>query len=233
MPVNCLIIDDEPLARKLIVSHVSKIDGLTIAAECGSAVEGVSILQKRKIDLIFLDIQMPEINGLQFIKTLRNPPAIILTTAHREFALDAFELDVMDYLLKPISFERLLRAVNKFYELRMVPDVIPAKPADGAKFIYLKSDRKTLKVLLDEILYIESLDDYVQIHLPDRVIVTRENISNLERSLPKDRFVRVHRSFVVSTSRIDIITSEFVEINKKQIPFGRVFKQAALKFLGV
>ena len=233
MPVNCLIIDDEPLARKLISSHVAKIDELTIAAECGSAVEAISLLQKKKVDLIFLDIQMPEITGLQFIKTFKNPPAIILTTAHREFALEAFELDVLDYLLKPVSFERLLKAVNKFFEQRGTPDIAVASSNVDAKFIYLKSDRKTLKIMLDQILYIESLDDYVKVHFQDRVIVTRENITKLEQSLPKGQFVRVHRSFIISTSKIDSITSEFVEINKKQIPFGRAFKQSSMISLGI
>ena len=228
---SCLILDDEPLARKLIASHVSKIEGLRIAGECGSAVEAIGFLQRKKVDLIFLDIQMPEITGLQFIKTLKSPPAIILVTAHREFAFEAFDLNVLDYLQKPVSFDRLLKAVNRFFELRPTVEVLVSKETD--EFIYVKSDRKTVRILFQDIFYIESLDDYVKLHLHDRFIVTRENISSLEQILPKAKFVRIHRSFIVSILRIDSMTAEYVEIDKKQIPFGRAFKQSAMSALGI
>jgi len=228
---RCLIIDDEPLARKLVAAHVSKIEGLTIAGECGSAVEAIGFLQKKKVDLIFLDIQMPEITGLQFIKTLKTPPAIILVTAHREFAFEAFDLNALDYLQKPISFERLLKAVNKFFEIKPSAETPALQETDD--FIFLKSERKTIRILLNDIFYIESLDDYVKIHLEDRFIVTRENISSLQQLLPESKFVRVHRSFIVATFKVDSITAEYLEIGKKQIPFGRAFKQAALALLGI
>ncbi len=227
---NCLIVDDEPLARKLMASHISKIENLTLAGECATAVEAIAFLQRRKIDLIFLDIQMPEITGLQFIKTLKNPPTIILMTAHREFAFEAFDLNVLDYLQKPISFERLLKAVNKYFEAK--PTHLIQNDAETDEFIYLKSKRKNIRALLKDILYIESLDDYVKVYFQDRFIITRENISSLEQILPKSKFVRVHRSFIVSISKVEGMTAEYLEIGKKQIPFGRAFKQAAMTSLG-
>lgn len=228
---SCLIVDDEPFARKLMASHISKIENLTAAGECATAVEAITFLQKKKVDLIFLDIQMPEITGLQFIKTLKNPPAIIFVTAHREFAFEAFDLNALDYLQKPISFERLLKAVNKYFERKPSTEIEEAKETD--EFIYLKSDRKSMRILLKDILYIESLDDYVKVHFQDRFIITRENISSLEQILPKAKFVRVHRSFIVSISKVEGMTAEYLEIGKKQIPFGRAFKQAAMGALGI
>lgn len=227
---SCLIVDDEPLARKLMASHISKIESLTIAGECATAVEAITFLQRKKVDLIFLDIQMPEITGLQFIKTLKNPPAIIFVTAHREFAFEAFDLNVLDYLQKPISFERLLKAVNKYFERKPSTEI---EVSETDEFIYLKSERKNIRIVLKDILYIESLDDYVKVHFQDRFIITRENISSLEQSLPKTKFVRVHRSFIISISKVEGMTAEYLEIGKKQIPFGRAFKQAAMISLEV
>ena len=230
MVTNCLIVDDEPLARKLIASHLAKVEGLQLSGACNNAFEAASALQQKNIDLLFLDIQMPEFNGLQLIKTLKNPPAIILTTAHREFAADAFDLDVIDYLLKPVSFDRFLKAVNRYYEY-----ATPALPeyresADG--HIIIKSDRKLVKVHLDEIRYVESLDDYVKVCLADREITTRETISKIAHSLPVDRFVRVHRSFVVSVRHVETISGDGVTIGRRLIPFGRAFKQSAWAQLG-
>ena len=228
---SCLIVDDEPLARKLMASHISKIENLTLVGECATAVEAIAFLQRRKVDLIFLDIQMPEITGLQFLKILKNPPAVIFVTAHREFAFEAFDLNVLDYLQKPISFERLLKAVNKYFERKPTLTVEEVKEAD--EFIYLKSDRKNIRVLLKDILYIESLDDYVKVYFQDRFIITRENISSLEQVLPKSKFVRVHRSFIVSLTKVEGITAEYLEVGKKSVPFGRAFKQSAMALLGL
>lgn len=225
MKFNCLIVDDEPMARKLIVSHASKIEGLEIVGECSNALEAINQLRSKSIDLIFLDIQMPELSGLDFIKTLKNPPAIILTTAHRDFAIEAFDLNVMDYLLKPISFERFLKSVNKFFDREMRNSNLPNDP-EG--FIYLKAERKAHKITLNEILYIESLDDYVKVFLKNKTLITRENISMLEQKLPNTQFVRIHRSFIIAVSAIAAITAESVQIGEKELPFGRAFKKSAL-----
>lgn len=229
MKFTCLIVDDEPFARKLIASHISKIENIGLVSECSNAMEAGNFLRSKKVDLIFLDIQMPEITGLQFIGTLKNPPAIILTTAFRDFAPEAFDLDVIDYLLKPISFDRFTKAVNKFFDKQAGggTDVRHQTPL-GEKFIYLKADRKNHKVLLDEIIYIESLDDYVKVHLTNGVLVTRENISSFEQNLSTGMFVRIHRSFIINVKHVSTISAEGVEITKKQLPFGRAYKKSAL-----
>lgn len=232
MRFNCLIVDDEPFARKLIASHLSKIANMELAGECGDAVEASNFLRTRKVDLIFLDIQMPEISGLQFIRTLKKPPAVILTTAFRDFAPEAFELDVVDYLLKPISFERFTKSVNKFFG-RHAEKYAPPQAPEKERFIYLKADRKTHKVLLDEILYIESLDDYVKVHLTNSVLVTHENISSFEQNLSSRMFIRIHRSFIINTKHVTTIAAEGVEIGKRQLPFGRAFKKSAFAALSI
>lgn len=223
-----LIIDDEPLARKLIASHTSKIEGLELIGECGSAFEASNLLRIKQADLIFLDIQMPELSGLKFLSTLKHPPSVIITTAFRDYGPEAFELDVVDYLLKPISFERLLKGVNKFFDLRAVTSSTVVNTNEEEAFVYLRADRKMHKIHLSEIYYIESLDDYVKVHLRNRVLITRESITTLEHKLPTLAFVRIHRSFLVSAKAVVSITSDGVEINGKILPFGRAFKQSAL-----
>lgn len=234
MKFKYLIVDDEPLARKLIASHTSKIEGLELAGECGNAIEAVNLLQTKSVDLIFLDIQMPEMTGFQFASTLKNPPAIILTTAFRDYAPEAFDLNVVDYLLKPISFERLLKSVNKFFDR----ETVRKKPVtsvihDEQRFVHIKADRKIHKVSEAEILYIESLDDYVKVHLKEMVLITRENISTLEEKLPYPPFVRIHRSFIININWVKTISHEGIEVNGKELPFGRAFKKSALNQLSV
>lgn len=233
MKWKCLVVDDESLARKLIVSHVSKIEGLEHVGECSDAIQASNFLRTHHVDLIFLDIQMPEINGLQFISTLKKQPAIILTTAFRDFAPEAFELDVIDYLLKPISFERLLKGVNKFFEQRMGTESKPVQQAEGHGFIFIKVNRKIHKIQLSEILYLESMDEYVKVHLKGSMLITRENISTLEDKLTGYSFVRIHRSYIVSIKSVSSISSDGVEIGGKLLPFGRAFRLSALANLGV
>lgn len=230
MKVKCLIVDDEPLARRLLGSHASKIESLQLVGECPSAIEALNQLRSKPVDLVFLDIQMPELSGLDFIRTLTTPPSIILTTAHRDFALEAFDLNVLDYLLKPISFERFLKSVNKFFDLTSHGTSKLSQPVDDhLNAIYLKADRKSHKVQLDEIIYVESLDDYVKVVMKTKTLVTRENISSLEQKLMHHKFVRIHRSFLVSVKVITSISGESVQIGGKELPFGRAFKKSALE----
>jgi DNA-binding LytR/AlgR family response regulator len=224
--IKCLVVDDEALARKLLASHIAKVDDLELAGECANALEAINFLHKKSIDLIFLDIQMPGITGLQFAQSLNNKPSIILTTAYRDFAPEAFDLQVTDYLLKPISFERFLKAVNRFMEKQSVTNIEARVSSDN--FIYVKADRKTFKVSLSDIVYIESLDDYVKVHEVSKFTITRENISALETKLPSPDFVRIHRSFIVNTAWVKTITNESVIVNGKELPLGRVFKKSAL-----
>lgn len=230
MKFKYLIVDDEPYARKLIYSHTSKIEGLELVAECSNAIEANNYLQKHAIDLLFLDIQMPEMTGLQLMDTLRRPPAVIITTAHRDFAPEAFTIDAIDYLLKPIAFERLLKAVNKFFNSQQSQSS-PVLLAD--EFIYVKADRKMNKIRVNDILYVESLDDYVKIHQLNSILMVKENISQLEEKLSKYLFVRIHRSFLVSSKVIKSISAEGVEVGNKVLPFGRAFKNGAMALLGI
>jgi DNA-binding LytR/AlgR family response regulator len=231
MKFKYIVIDDEQLARKLIISHASKIETLEFTAECSSAIEAVNFIRNHKVDLIFLDIQMPELNGLDFIRILKNPPVIILTTAHRDFAVDAFELDVLDYLLKPISFERLLKSVNKFFHVHQFSLSASNENQFTDEIIHVKADRKIYPIPLSEIVIVESLDDYVRVHLKNKVLITRENISALERKLPAASFIRIHRSFIVSRKKIDSLSAESVWVGGKELPFGRAFKQSAMALL--
>ena len=233
MKYKYLIVDDEPLARKLIASHTSKIEGLELVGECGSALEASNLLRNRPVDLIFLDIQMPELNGFKFLSTLKHPPSIIITTAFRDYGPEAFELDVVDYLMKPISFERLLKGVNRFFERRapLASSVLGDKEEES--FIYLRAERKMHRIRLSDIVYIESLDDYVKVFLRNKMIMTRENITTLENKLPADIFVRIHRSFLVSSKMVASIASDGIEIGGKILPFGRAFKQSALASLKI
>ncbi len=233
MKFKYLIVDDEPLARKLVTSHASKIDELELAGECSNAIEAVNFLRKKSVDLIFLDVQMPEMTGFQFVGTLRNPPAVILTTAYREYAPEAFDHNVIDYLLKPISFERLLKAVHKFFDReRRSENVVGEITHDDQRFIHIKADRKIHNIKTAEVLYLESLDDYVKVHLKNAVLITRENISTLEERLPCPPFVRIHRSFIINNGWVKFISHEGVDVNGKELPFGRAFKQMAVSKLG-
>jgi DNA-binding LytR/AlgR family response regulator len=228
--IKCLIVDDETLARKLVASHIAKVEDMELLGECANAVEAANFLHQKSVDLIFPDIQMPGMTGLQLAQSLTQRPSIILTTAYREFAPEAFDLEVVDYLLKPVSFERFLKAVNRYIE-KLPPRKIDAAVSAPDGFIYLKADRKTHKIALHNIIYLESLDDYVKVHEEGKITITRENISSLEEKLPGPPFVRIHRSFIVNAAWVKIISNESVLVNGKELPLGRVFKKSALSQL--
>jgi DNA-binding LytR/AlgR family response regulator len=231
MKLRYLIVDDEPFARKLIQSHAGKVEMLEEAGVCKNAVDAANFLRAHKVDILFLDIQMPELTGMDFIKSLKHRPIIILTTAHREFAAEAFELEVTDYLVKPISFDRFLKAVNKITETR--PSMaIQQKKETTIPIVQIKADRKIFPVPASEIIYIESLDNYVKIYLKEKVLITHETITSLEEKLGASSFVRIHRSFIVNLSHVQSIGAEFIQISNKELPFGRVYKQSAQSRLG-
>jgi len=221
--VKCLIIDDEPLAQNVIENYLESFSFMRLIAKCDNALIALKWIKKQKIDLIFLDVSMPFLSGIDFIRTLRNPPAIILTTAHKEFAVESYELNVLDYLLKPISFERFLKAINKLNidtsEI-IKPGIIDIK---NDSFIYVKSEKKNVKILLKDILFIESLKDYIKIHTIDKMVMTQVPISTIEQRLP-DNFLRIHRSFIVAKDKITAYTQHDLEIGKFQIPIGRNYK---------
>ena len=231
--INCLIVDDEPVAREILESHLAKIDAVNVVAGCKNALEAFHFINAEKIDLIFLDINMPEISGLSFAKSINRNIKIIFTTAYREYAVDGFDLQAVDYLLKPISFERLLQAINKYFDENTVTEnadhreIVPEK----SDYIFVRSDRKMIKICIPDILYIESLADYIKIHLPNNMVVTRETMSSIEAKLPQQDFIRVHRSFVVSIAAIESFTNEYIEIKRKQIPISRSYKKEVLERL--
>lgn len=231
--IRCLIIDDEPPAREIIRRYVQEIPTLQLMGECANAIQALTVLQQHPVDLLFLDIRMPQLNGTDFIKTLKNPPKVIFTTAFSEYALEGYELDVVDYLMKPIRFDRFLKAVNKAYPLTGSA-IKPAAPAvieekKNESFVYFRADRKMVKVMLDDILYIESMKDYIKVNTVQGVIITKQSISSVEAMLPEKLFVRTHRSFIVSINKIKSFTNELVEVDKTDIPIGKLFRNGVMK----
>jgi DNA-binding LytR/AlgR family response regulator len=233
--IQCIVVDDEPVAREILESHLSKVDAIEIVCSCKSAVEAFNAISTHEIDLIFLDINMPEISGLSFAKSINKDLKIIFTTAYREYAVDGFDLQAVDYLLKPISFDRLLQAIYKYrnenhQEIKESAHVISNDQSD---YIFVRADRKMIKINFYEIKYIESLSDYIKIHLVDNTIITRETITNIEAKLPQKDFIRVHRSFIVSIDKIDSFTNEYIEIGENEIPISRSYKDEVIKRLTI
>jgi two-component system LytT family response regulator len=233
--IRCLIIDDEPPAREIIRRYVQEIPSLQLMGECANAIQALTVLQQQSIDLLFLDIRMPQLNGTDFIKTLKNPPKVIFTTAFSEYALEGYELDVVDYLMKPIRFDRFIKAVNKAYPLNssaaaLKPVIAPVlEEKKNESFVYFRADRKMVKVMLDDILYIESMKDYIKVYTVQGIIITKQSISSVEAMLPDKLFVRTHRSFIVSINKIKSFTHELVEIDKTDIPIGKLFRNGVMK----
>ena len=231
--VTCMIVDDEPMAREIISSFVGKIHNLELVATCKNVSEAFTVLQNNSIQLIFLDINMPEISGLSLAKSIQHKSQVIFTTAYREYALEGFDLQAVDYLLKPISFDRFLKAVQKYFDLQVSKEIIHQEKVSEVKetSIFVRSDRKMVKVRFSEIRYVESLSDYVKIFTNQETIVTRETISNIESKLPSKEFLRTHRSYIVSMNKINSFTNEFVELDKKAIPISRSYKENVLQKL--
>lgn len=235
--LKCIIVDDEPMARAVIRRYVEEIPTLKLEGEFGNAIDATIFLQERPIDMIFLDIKMPQLSGTEFVRSLRNVPKIIFTTAHKEFAYEGFELDVTDYLLKPIRFDRFLRAVNKAYpqkqqEIETHGLITNEESRPATSFIYLRVDRKMIKILLDDIFHIESDRDYVKVFTEKGFIITRQTFASVEAMLSKNKFIRIHRSYIVSLSKLKSFTTETVEIGNKELPIGKLYRNNFLKLQG-
>jgi DNA-binding LytR/AlgR family response regulator len=228
MNIRCLIIDDEPLAQRVIERYAENLPFLEIVRKCNSAIEAIDFFHNQEVDLIFLDINMPRLSGMDFLKTLKNPPLVIITTAYAEFAIQGYELDVVDYLMKPFAFDRFYKAIQKAEELIRGRDMKHVEHREADKqddtFIFVKSSKKTYKVNLNDILYIEALGDYVKIYTTEKMIISYQSLKNIETLLPTAAFPRIHKSFIIALSRIDLIEGNQVKIKDRLIPIGTNFK---------
>ncbi|WP_299110877.1 LytTR family DNA-binding domain-containing protein [uncultured Winogradskyella sp.] len=236
--ISCIIVDDEIIARDIIATHLSKIERINVVAKCKNAIEAFNFINNNKVDLIFLDINMPEISGISFAKSINRDIKIIFTTAYRDYAVEGFDLQAVDYLLKPIAFERLLQAVNRYFEVNSASNNNKIETTESNDFIFVRSDRKMIKVDFDTILYVESYSDYIKIHLDnsasknsDKTIITRETITSIEAKLPKAQFLRLHRSYIVCIDKIQSFTNEQVTVNRKALSISRTYKKEVLKRL--
>jgi DNA-binding LytR/AlgR family response regulator len=223
--IRCLVIDDELPAREILKKHISDIEALELCGTCCNAVEAISFLKDNRVDLLFLDIQMPHLLGTNFLRTLKNPPKVIFTTAYRKYAVEGFELDAVDFLLKPINFERFLKGVNKVMQINLQGNHDVAVPSENhvepvAPFLYFRANRKMVKVLFNEMLYIEGLNDYIKIITTTKTIITKHLLSSLEEMLPPNEFVRIHKSFIVAINKIESFNADSMEIGKKKVPLA-------------
>lgn len=235
MKLNCVIVEDEPLARNLLVEYVRKVPSLNLIEACSSPLAALEVLRNHSVDVLFLDVQMPELTGISLLKVLQKRPLVILTTAYSEYALQGYELDVVDYLLKPITFERFLRAVDKVVqrlESKSTPAVVekPQSVVDQP-FVFVKDGTKLVKVVFDEILYVEGLKDYVTIHTKNQKIVSLQRLKTLEEQLPPDKFIRIHNSFIVALHAIDVVHKNNVQIRDALLPIGETYKKSFREFI--
>ncbi len=231
--IKCLIVDDEPLAIEVIKEYIERVPQLELVRTCPDAMEALQAVNNFTVDLLFLDIEMPEMNGIDFLKSLSNPPQVILTTAFRKYAFDSYDVDVVDYLLKPISFNRFFKSISKYIKLnssitqqRGVEKPQPAKSSS----IYVYADKKNVKVHLEDIIYVESIKDYVRIHTEDKNLISKATITKYENLLP-ETFLRIHRSFIVNTTKITAYTQHDIEINTKEIPIGSSYKKRVSEYM--
>jgi two-component system, LytTR family, response regulator len=237
--LNCIAIDDEPLALDLMEEFISKVTFLNLINKCNRAVEAIEIIQKNKVDLIFLDIQMPDINGIQLLKSIKDKPMVIFTTAFEQYAIESYELDVIDYLLKPIPFDRFIKAANKALEYNNLRNKLQTHNSNSLyhemthDFFFVKSEYQNIKINFADILYIEGLKDYIKIFLSskEKPVLTLMSLKSIEEKLPQSNFVRVHRSYIISINKIDALTKSIIHVGDKEIPVGELYIDNVLKIL--
>ncbi len=231
--IKCLVVDDEPVAREILENHLAKLESFELVGLCKSAIGAFQIISSQPVDLIFLDINMPEMSGLSLARSINSNVKVIFTTAYREYAVDGFDLQAVDYLLKPISFERFLKGVQKYMQ-----ENVPVKSSDAivpetedTEYFFVRSDRKMVRINFSDIRFIESIADYIKIHLQERNVLTRETISNIESKLPQNDFLRIHRSYIVGIKNIESFTTEYIEMGKRQLPISRSYREHVLRKL--
>jgi DNA-binding LytR/AlgR family response regulator len=232
--INCIIIDDEPLARKGLKEYIADVDFLNLAGEFDNPVKASGMLSRGDVQLLFLDIQMPKITGLEFFKTLQHAPPVIFTTAFPQYALDGFELNALDYLVKPISFDRFLKAVLKakeYYEVRQFNHTETPQSSLTPEYFFIKADNKLVKIFFEEILFVEALQNYVMIHTKDKKYISYLTFRSVEEYLPVDKFIKVHKSFIIAASKIDSIEANDIKIGPHHIPVSRNLKDEVMEKL--
>jgi DNA-binding LytR/AlgR family response regulator len=231
--LNCIITDDEPIALEILEDYIRQVPGLNVVSKCSDAMETLAAMRKEKIDVLFIDIQMPGITGIDYIKTMRNPPVIVLTTAYPQYAIDGFDLDVTDYLLKPFSFERFIKAIDKIYgkaEHRSFSE-LPIAGEEPQSYFFVKSNRDLIKVHFADILYLEGMENYVRIHCENCVITALAKMKNMEVRLPVDRFMRIHKSFIVNLEKVTSIKNLVFNIKNKEIDTGNFYRKNVQDFI--
>ncbi len=226
-PIRCAIVDDEELARALLENYAGRLPNLQLVGMCKDPLEALQLLQEQPVDLLFLDIQMPELTGIEFLRSLTQRPLVIFTTAYSQYALEGYELDVLDYLLKPIAFERFVQAVNKAAErLRLLSNEKGEKD-----YILVKADHKVHRLRYDDILYVQSMLEYVAYYTPEGRILSLGSLKSLEEELPKSLFIRVHKSFIVAKKKVTTLEGNTVHIGKEKIPIGASFREEVMREL--
>ncbi len=229
--MKCIIVDDEPLAREGMKLNIGELSNLTLVGEFEDAATANTFLQKNNVDIMFLDIEMPGVSGLDFLRSLENPPMVILTTAYPQYAVEAYELDVVDYLVKPIKLDRFIKAVAKAEEYIKLSKSTSVFEAIEDDFIFIKSERKYVKIKFDELLFIEGLKDYVIIHATHGKYMTAMNVKTIHNKLPEDIFFRVSKSYIINVNHIDDIDGNYVNIRENRIPIGRSYRDVFLEFV--
>lgn len=227
--IRCIVVDDEPLARELITAYVSKLMNWEIVASCRSVAEVYEALYQKEVDVIFLDINMPDKTGIEFLSTLKNPPHVVFTTAYAEYAAKAFDLNAVDYLVKPITEARFREAVEKLERIFCTTEIPPA--SHEANHLFLKQDTKLVKVLFDDILYVEARKDFSKVFLKEKILLASAHLKLMEDRLPQSLFLRVHRSYIVALKAITAVNGNVVEIGKQEIPVGATYKEELMKRL--
>ena len=233
--LRCMIVDDEELARKLLITYIRRIPGLEVVASCANPLEAMAILAENEVDVLFLDIQMPELTGVEFLRTLPKKPVVVFTTAYPDYALEGYNLDVSDYLLKPFSFERFLQSVNKVRSIlqprapaQFAQEVTSERPPER-DYLLIKADHKMLRLRYDDILYIQSMREYAAFHTSSGRVLSLISLKSLEEELPRNRFVRVHKSYIVAIDKVDALEGNQLIIGKEKLPVGDSYREAVMQ----
>jgi len=229
--IKCIIVEDEELAQNVLQSHLQKMDKFELVSVCNNALEARAVLNSQDIDLMFLDIQLPGMTGLHFLRTLQNPPQVILTTAYADYAVESYEFNVIDYLLKPISFERFCKAVNKVMDGKLGVPPAKEKESSPVDHIFVKSNSKFIKINFSEITYIEGMKDYLKIHTREYKLVTLQTMNDMEKILPARQFIRVHKSYIVALAHIKSIYGNSIEIGTETLPIGISYKEKVMELI--